>query len=369
MKKQTLLRGILLLLIIGLVAIISPNQTLNRDSADSEYLKAVVGSVMVSTDPETGQSKMKTRVVLEETGGYIDIDQSLSINAQETLKDIKAGDKVIVIKSSAGVNVSYNILDYQRTDALYLVGILSVVILIVIARKNGIKTLFTLGFSAYVLFSYFVPSLSQSQNFVLPLLISCLLISVGSFLVLDGYSYKGLISIVSTILGVIISMVLAYILLRVFRISGLINEEYTALYAMNQDSLFDAKGLFFSAVIIGSLGAIMDVAMSLTSSLVEIVSHNPHIKRKELFKSGLRIGNDTLSTMSSTLLLAYLSGALPMMILLTQYQYSMTYILNSSWFIAEIIQALVGVMTLLWVVPLTCALYIGVESLTVKIKD
>lgn len=122
------------------------------------------------------------------------------------------------------------------------------------------------------------------------------------------------------------------------------------------DKPIDLVALVFSGIIIGALGAIMDVAMDISSSLNEIVIHVPDIKFTELFRSGMRIGRDIMGTMSNTLILAYIGSSVTDIMLLITYSSSIVELANREVIIADMLQALAGSMAILLTVPFTVVL-------------
>ena len=212
----------------------------------------------------------------------------------------------------------------------------------------------------YIIFVYFVPKLATANNYIEPLIIACIFISIGTFTILDNSKTKRFTSIISVLSGVFLSIIMTEIFMSILKISGLVSEEYNALLTISSFENIDIRGIFFSAVIISSLGAVMDISMTITSAAQEIIKYSPTINYKLLFRSSLKIGNDTITTMGSTLILAYISGTLPLAILLNVYQYSWVYLINSEWFAAEIVKSSVGILSLLLVVPIT-SLYVVAE--------
>ena len=113
--------------------------------------------------------------------------------------------------------------------------------------------------------------------------------------------------------------------------------------------------LLFAGLLISSLGAVMDVAMSIGSSMSEILAQNPSLNRKELWKAGIRVGRDMMGTDSNTLILAFAGGSLSMLLL--DYAYDLPYlqIINSNNIGIAIMQGLSGSFGVVLSVPITVA--------------
>jgi len=106
----------------------------------------------------------------------------------------------------------------------------------------------------------------------------------------------------------------------------------------------------------GSLGAVMDVAMSLASSINELSINMKDKSFSKMVKSGFNIGKDAIGTMSNTLILAYIGSSLATVLLLTAYNKNPLYLFNLEMIIVEILQAIIGSLGILFAVPLTTVL-------------
>lgn len=115
-------------------------------------------------------------------------------------------------------------------------------------------------------------------------------------------------------------------------------------------------GLLFSGLLISSLGAVMDVAMSISSAISEICEQNPSLSKKELFRSGMRVGRDMMGTDSNTLILAFAGSNISMLVL--DYAYNLPYqqIINSNNIGIAIMQGLSGSFGIVLSVPVTVLL-------------
>ena len=137
--------------------------------------------------------------------------------------------------------------------------------------------------------------------------------------------------------------------------TGLIEEESIYLVQLYPDDPINLKAIIFAMIIVGAVGAVMDVSMSISSSLFELKTKSPDIKPSELMKSGFTIGRDMLGTMANTLVLAYIGSSLTSVLLLVSYNANLGQVINKEMIIAEILQALAGSMGMLLTLPLTSA--------------
>lgn len=122
---------------------------------------------------------------------------------------------------------------------------------------------------------------------------------------------------------------------------------------LNSADPVDLKAIIFSAIIIGALGAIMDVAMDIASALNELAATTAEPTRKMLLQAGNNIGRDILGMMSNTLILAYIGGSLTIVLLFFAYNHSLLYLLNKEMVVVEILQAVIGSFGILFTIPFT----------------
>ena len=116
-------------------------------------------------------------------------------------------------------------------------------------------------------------------------------------------------------------------------------------------------------IVIGAMGAVMDVAMDISSSLNELHERAPKLGFTELFKSGMNIGRDVMGTMANTLVLAYIGSSLCSILIYITYSSSLLELLNRENIAVEMLQSITGSLAILLTIPLTtlvcCFVYTG----------
>ena len=181
----------------------------------------------------------------------------------------------------------------------------------------------------------------------------CIVITGITLLLVSGYNRKTLAAVIGTTGGVVAAGFLAQIVGGLAKLTGLGNEESQMLMYIPQNISFNYKGLLFAGILIGALGAAMDVAMSLSSAMFEIKDINPEIRKGAHIKAGMNIGRDMIATMSNTLILAYAGGALQLLILLVAYQIPFYEIINQDGYASEVVRSFAGSIGLILTIPIT----------------
>ena len=177
-------------------------------------------------------------------------------------------------------------------------------------------------------------------------------VTIVSVYLICGGNRKGLCAMLGTILGVLIAGIFATILGKITRVTGYNIEDIETMVYVAQNSKLQIGGVLFSGILIASLGAVMDVAVSISSTIEEIHNKKPELTSKELFKSGINVGKDMMGTMSNTLILAFTGGAVNTMILI--YAYIMPYlqVVNMYSIGIEVIKGISGTLGIVLTVPL-----------------
>lgn len=273
---------------------------------------------------------------------------------------VKEGDKVQIYAQLSGDQSeieSLYISDFVRYPHLRNLAIVFILLVILIGKWQGVKSLIGLGVTTAIVIFFMLPMILKGYSPILLAVLVCILSTVISILLISGFSKKSFTTIIGTLSGVLIAGVLSYFVGNAANLTGMSAHETQMLIYIPQEVELDFKGLLFAGIIIGALGAVMDVAMSISSSMEEIKGKNPDIPPRELMKSGLVVGKDIMGTMSNTLILAYVGSSIPLLLLFMAYESSLISVINMDLVATEIVRALTGSIGLLTSIPITALTY------------
>ena len=248
-------------------------------------------------------------------------------------------------------NEDYFVVDYYREHFIWILFGLFFAILILISGIKGIRTIISLICTIALVAFLLIPSINKGINPLLSAILISILATGITMLLVAGANAKSLASTLGTGIGVAISGIIATFVIKAAPLSGLASSEAMILWG-NQFYQINFKGLLAASMIVACLGAIMDVAISIASSIQEIKTANPKYSMKELFKSGMNVGKDIIGTMTNTLVLAYAGMALPLL-LLVSYEQNASKFLNLELVVSEITAAMAGSTGLIIAVPAT----------------
>jgi uncharacterized membrane protein len=226
--------------------------------------------------------------------------------------EFKAGNELFVAFDSNIEDkgeLTGTIKDVKRDKYLIYVVWVFVLVLLVVGKKQGLFSIISLVINA-ILLSYALDIYLDNPNWSLLLIcsIAAVLFTVISLMLVNGLNEKTYAAIISTLLGTFASLFIAWLVLWLTSEKGLRYEELqfiTRPYQM----------VFLTGLFLGSLGAVMDVAITMSSSIFNMFEKNNSIPIKALIKSGREIGKDIMGTMTNILFFVYISGSIPILLL------------------------------------------------------
>lgn len=266
------------------------------------------------------------------------------------------GMRVIVLQSVAGDTVVTSIYSMDRTAVVLGFAVLYILALCLVGGKQGVKGAMGLIFTfASILFIYLPLVYLGYSPFWVSVLICALTTAVTMYFI-GGATRKTLCATAGTLAGVIIAGVTATIFSRMSGITGWNVSDIESLMTLYQTDGIQVGGLLFSGLLISALGAVMDVAMSISSAMQELCDQHPDITRLELMKAGMRVGRDMMGTDSNTLILAFAGTSLSMLVLDYAYDLPFLQIINSNNIGIAVMQGLSGSFGIVLSVPATVLL-------------
>ncbi len=272
----------------------------------------------------------------------------------ESDKIYGAGDKALVVicMDVEGNPTNVTMSDYYRLDKEIVLAGIFIVFLIVIAGANGFRAIFSFVISVLLIWKVLVPCYLDGGNpIVIGLVVTAFLTAMIIYFVY-GFDIKSLSAILGSMLGTVTTCIMGVIFTDVFKIHGAVmNNSESLLYAGYQH--LDLTAIFMSSIFIGASGAMMDLAVDITSAVNEVIEKKPDMDWKEAFASGMNVGRAAMGTMTTTLLLAYSGGYVAMLMVFMAQGTPITHILNYKYVAAEILDTIVGSFGLVTVAPFT----------------
>lgn len=263
------------------------------------------------------------------------------------------GMKVVVMQSVAGETTIASVYSQDREWVIYIFALLYLLALCVIGGKQGIKGCLGLIFTFFCVIFVYLPLVYLRFSPFWVAVFICFLTTLVTMYLIGGPTKKTCAATLGTLAGVVLAGLSAWCFSKASGISGYNVSDIETLMTLWNTNRIQVGGLLFSGLLISCLGAVMDVAMSISSAIDEIYKQNTSLTRKELFKAGMRVGRDMMGTDSNTLILAFAGSSVSTLLL--DYAYDLPYqqIINSNNIGIAIMQGLAGSFGIVLSVPLT----------------
>ncbi|MDL4843148.1 YibE/F family protein [Aquibacillus sp. LR5S19] len=283
----------------------------------------------------------------EEKGEIVHLMNEYSLSGAYDQEYQVGNELFISIDTNIGENreLTGTITDVKRDKYVLIVAWIFIFTLLIVGKKQGLFSIISLIVNV-VLISYALDIYLHTSNISLLWIcgISVILFTVISLLLVNGFNEKTYAAIVATLLGTFFSLLITYLVMVITSEQGLRYEEMGFLTRPPQV-------VFMAGLLIGSLGAVMDVAITMSSSIFSLYEKNNDIPAKALKTSGMEIGKDIMGTMTNILFFAYVSGSIPTLILYLKNgsPLSYTFSLNLS---LELARALAGGIGIVLAIPI-----------------
>lgn len=366
--NQYLLEGvailslILLIIALGVLHVTRPPEKFASQNATQENTVQAkvlaVGDETVSEMP-TGEQLYSRDIEVQilSEGPFEGQTMTLNQRRMDQTSSItpRAGQRVLIILAQQpdGQVVPF-LADRVRLTPLALLAALFVAVTLGVGRGQGLRALLGLLLSLAAIGGFILPQLLAGRA---PLLVTFVgmgaLMAVTLYLI-QGWNIRTHTAFLALLGCLSVTALLALLWVEVSALTGFGSEE--TLYLQATGVTLDMRGLLLAGIVIGASGVLDDVVLAQAVSVYEIAEANPALTVREIFRRGMKIGNAHLASMVNTLVLAYASTALPLIILFALYTEPWYLTLNREFIAEEVVRTLVGSLGLLLAVPLTTAI-------------
>lgn len=325
---------------------------------DAERCIAEVTAVDDSSIVDTGLVRSgEQRCTVTFTNGLFKGTTVTAINllqgSLEQDKLFEPGDKAQVVISYSGDKIlRVTMIDHYRVPGELLLAGLFVVFLVLFAGKTGVRAILSFMLTILAIWKLLVPLYLNGYNPIWVGLATNLLLTTLIIALVYGFDRRCAAAVSGSFLGILVTCVLGVAFTDLFRIHGAVMAySESLLYAGYQD--LNLTQIFMASIFLGSSGAVMDLAVDITSAVREVVEKKPDIRSWEAVRSGMNVGRAAMGTMTTTLLLAYSGGYIALMMVFMAQGTPVGHIFNYKHVAAEIIHTVIGSFGLVSVAPFT----------------
>lgn len=237
-------------------------------------------------------------------------------------------------------------------NVAFILIIILFTLMTIIGGTRGLKSFFTLFFNFIIMFILLI-LIGAKFDPIKITIVGSIIISIITLFFINGVNIKTVSSLLSVTIVVILTILLTYNISNRSNIQGFSKEQLETTAYLSVYVQLNFSKVLICEILFGLLGAIIDVSISISSSMYEIYRNDTYMTSLAIFKSGLNIGKDILGTMTNTLLFTYIGSFMTLIIYFTELHYSLSDILNAKVFCSEIFQSLCGGVGIILIIPIT----------------
>jgi uncharacterized membrane protein len=348
------------LTILGLI-LLWPQGVEDAEAVDA-YGTEIDGHVISvhETECEAADAELNEQLQATVCGDVLVRLTSGDQSGEETVVDIptgpgapvvEAGDDVILLFTPDSVSgQQFHIIDHDRASALWAVAIAFAVAVVAFGRWKGLRSLASLAVTFAVVLLFMVPAVLDGSSPILVAVVGSAAIMLVSLYVAHGWNRTTTVAVMGTLASLVATVLIAEAAVRLTKLNGVLDETTTNLSLQYP---IDMSGLLLAGILIGALGVIDDVTVSQAATVDEVAKANPKWGPARLYKSGMRVGRDHLTSVVNTLVLAYAGASLPLLVLIAAADRPLEQVLTSQTIATEIVRSVAGTLGLIAAVPIT----------------
>jgi uncharacterized membrane protein len=246
-----------------------------------------------------------------------------------------------------------------------MVSVIFIALMLLAGRSKGLRSVLGLGISLFFIAGFLIPAIYRGWSPVWTSLLTVTVISVFSMLLLNGFSKKTLTAAAASVAGGAVSALSFVVLSAILHLAGYDVAEAEELILISRTTGLQIGQVLFAGVLIASLGAVMDITISMAAALYEMKEVQPDLTPRVLFSSGMMVGRDMIGANCQTLILAFIGDSMAMLLVMISYGTRLDQFLSSNYLAIEVIHGFAGSMAVILSAPITaalCALFGGSEN-------
>lgn len=317
----------------------------------------------IDTTADTAGKVYGTVVGPIETGNLVPVlldhtDELISVLMPPEYMDtgVDTGDrlKILHIPQAAASGSEFVFMDFVRSVPIGLLAIAYAGVVLAVARWRGLAALAGLVISFGVVVLFTLPALLVGTDAIAVALLTSAAVMFVVLYLAHGFNARTSTALLGTLVGLVITALLAGWAVDAANIAGLA-DEYSLMLPSYAPEV-DIRGVVLCGIVLAGLGVLNDVTITQASAVWELRAVSPGMSRYELFVRSMRIGRDHIASTVYTMAFAYLGAALPMLLMVSLINMSLGETLTSGEIAEEVVRTLVGSIGLVLAIPVTTAI-------------
>lgn len=342
--------------------------TASAELPDTYYRAKVMKVLEDGQEDVDGQMQEHQKLQLEilngdKKGQQVIIDHGSSF-AITIYQKVSVGETVILAhppRTQGAIRDVYYIVDKYRLPSLVWFTLIFFGLAVYFGRRRGLTAILGLIFSILIIFYFIIPRILNGADPLRICLVGSLAIVLISLYLSHGFNKRTSIAVLSSVLSLALAVGVDLIFVHFAKLSGAGTEE--AFYLQFGNFAVNLRGVLLGGIILGVLGVLDDVTTGQAAAVEEIHLSHPGRSFIDLYKRGLSVGREHITSLVNTLVLAYVGASFPLLLLFNNQKLQPLWmIINSNFMAEEIVRTLVGSAVLVVAVPLTTFLAAAVYS-------
>ena len=313
------------------------------------------------TGEEFGQTQFtKGQIVqIKNEDVYVKLSDGENRVVKTQLSDFFIHDKYrvgnfvsVYVSQSEDGKIQYDVADYYHFEGLIFALIIFCVLAIAIARKKGLYSILSVGISLFFFYTIILNAVKSGIPVIWAGIVYVLLITLLTIPLIHGFNKKSASAIIAVNIGYVIGFALTYFFTAIIYIGNTPAEEFRILLTQYPD--VNIRQILIVSLFLGAVGALIDVAVTICSAVIEGLQEHPYLSFSKTYKLGMNVGKDILGSMINTLLIAYLASSFPFLILMKLEEFNnISEFLNYDFIALELTRVFIGAASIILLIPIT----------------
>lgn len=300
---------------------------------------------------EEGEQSLNIQFKEGEILKEIETTQQINLENPSDSVPLREGDEVVLVETLFEGDSEIQVYELYRGSRMLWLLLFFLAVVFLVTGKKGIRSVLSLALTLSLLIYLMIPAILNGYNPFLVGFIGSLVIMLTTLYLSHGFNKKTTLALTATFFTLVLAAIFSVVAAYLVRLTGAGTEDAMSL-SFDAVRNIDLKGLLLAGFIIGTLGILDDVTVTQVSTVHQIHQANKKLGLMELYRRGLEVGKDHISSVINTLFLAYAGVSFPLLIILVYWPRPIWVTLNNEFMAEEIVRTLVGSTTLVLAVPI-----------------
>ncbi len=278
-----------------------------------------------------------------------------TVELRDVLLDAQVGTVVYVRHIQERDGSEYFVLtEPARGGKLLALSLVLVALVIIVGKRQGVLAIVSLCLTVLLVIYVLIPGLLKGYS---PVLVAFSIATCALALVMymtHGFRRMTSAAFVGSSVALLVTLLTSLYAVHLLAFTGLASDE-AAYLQLTGASLINLRDLLIASMLIGIVGAVNDVAITQSAITMELLA-TKGLSRASVFSKAMAVGRDHTGSLINTLVLAYVGASLPLMLLLSQSELALSYVLSMEVVAVEVVRSIIGSIGVVLVVPLSTLL-------------